>query len=109
MLRMLHYSHLDRYPGNDMHKRYSVAKARQNLAAILHELEAQPVIELTRRGAPVAVLLSMDAYHRLRGEPPLFWETYIAYRATLEPDALPDEPDVFDDVRDSSPGREVGL
>jgi prevent-host-death family protein len=92
-----------------MHKRYSVAEARQNLAAILHELEAQPVIELTRRGAPVAVLLSMDAYHRLRGETPSFWEAYIAFRATLDPATLADEANAFQGVRDRSAGREVSL
>ena len=90
-----------------MHKRYSIAEARHNLAAIVHELEAQQVIELTRRGAPVAVLLSLDAYRRLQGGPPSFWEAYTAYRRTFDTAALGNEPDAFASVRDSSPGREV--
>ncbi len=90
-----------------MPKRYSIAEARHNLAAIVLELEAQQVIELTRRGAPVAVLLSLDAYRRLTGESPSFWEAYTAYRTTLDTAALDNEPDIFASVRDSSPGREV--
>ena len=90
-----------------MHKRYSIAEARHNLAAIVHELEAQPIIELTRRGAPVAVLLSLDAYRQLQRAPPSFWEAYMAYRATLDPAAFGNEADAFDAVRDPSPGREV--
>ena len=92
-----------------MHKRYSIAEARHSLAAIVHELEAEPVIELTRRGTPVAVLLSLDAYRQLQGAPRSFWEAYSAYRATVDPAALGSEPDAFDAVRDSSPGREVEL
>ncbi len=92
-----------------MPKRYSIAEARHNLAAIVHELEAQPVIELTRRGRPVAVLLSLEAYRQIRREPPSFWEAYTAYRATVDPATLADEPDAFEAVRDSSHGREIQL
>ena len=90
-----------------MQKRYSIAEARQNLAAIVHELEAQPVIKLTRRGAPVAVLLSLNAYQRLRSERPSFWTTYSAYRATVDPAVFDDAPDIFEAVRDASPGRDI--
>ncbi len=92
-----------------MRKRYSIAEARQNLAAIVHELETQPEIELTRRGEPVAVLLSLDAYRQIQGKPPSFWELYTAYRATFDPVGLDNEADAFDGVRDASPGREVQL
>jgi prevent-host-death family protein len=92
-----------------MHKRYSIAEARHNLAALVHELEAQPIIELTRRGIPVAVLLSLEAYRQLRREPPSFWEAYTAYRATVDPATFDNETDAFQAVRDVSPGREVQL
>jgi prevent-host-death family protein len=92
-----------------MNKRYSIAEARHNLAAIVHELEAQPVIELTRRGEPVAVLISFDTYQHLHVEPPSFREAYTAFRATLDPAVLDDETDIFEGVRDASPGREVQL
>ncbi len=92
-----------------MAQRYSIAEARHNLAAIVHELEAQSVIELTRRGAPVAVLLSLEAYHRLQDQRPSFWERYTAFRETFDPAVLGDEADPFESVRDLSPGRDVQL
>lgn len=45
---------------------YSIADARHNLAAIEHELDHEPAIRLTRRGQPVAVLLSMSEYARMQ-------------------------------------------
>jgi prevent-host-death family protein len=39
-----------------MPKTYSIAEARHNLAAIVHEAERQSPVALTRRGEPVAVL-----------------------------------------------------
>lgn len=92
-----------------MPKRYSIAEARHNLAAIVHELEAQPTIELTRRGAPVAVLVSVDAFRRLQGNSLSFWDAYTAFRSTFDPTEFGSELDVFDAVRDSSPGRDVQL
>lgn len=90
-----------------MHKRYSIAEARHNLAAIVHELADETSIELTRRGEPVAVLLSIDTYRRLLPSTEGFWEAYSAFRASVENDDFTDVSEVFTDVRDRSPGREV--
>jgi len=38
---------------------FSIAEARHDLAAVVHQLEHQPHIQLTRRGKPVAVLMSL--------------------------------------------------
>jgi prevent-host-death family protein len=92
-----------------MSKRYSIAEARQNLASIVHELESQPIIELTRRGAPVAVLLSYHTYNDLVNKQPGFWELYSAFRASIDPSVLDGNDDPFANVRDTSPGREVEL
>lgn len=45
--------------------RVSIAEARHNLAALIHRAEEEQPVEITRRGAPVAVLLSMRDYSRL--------------------------------------------
>lgn len=47
-------------------KQYSITAARNQLPAIVHEVENGPPVELTRRGRPVAVLLSFRDYERLR-------------------------------------------
>jgi cellobiose PTS system EIIB component len=91
-----------------MPKRYSIAEARHNLAAIVHELEDQPLIELTRRGDPVAILLSYAAYRRLRSGGG-FWAAYSAFRETVDASQLETEAASFQAVRDRSPGREVNL
>lgn len=92
-----------------MSKRYSIAEARHNLAAIVHELDAASPVELTRRGEPVAVLLSTAAYQRLLTTPASFWAAYSAFRTDVSPDELAGQDDPFDDVRDSSTGRQVAL
>lgn len=92
-----------------MSKRYTIAEARHNLAAIVHELERRARVELTRRGEPVAVLLSMREYRRLMTPTGRFWEAYEAFRKTVDLRQLNIEPTLFEGLRDSSPGREVQL
>lgn len=92
-----------------MAKSYSIADARHNLAAIVHELEHQPVIALTRRGAPVAMLVSIDAYRRLLPEGARFWDAYMEFRKAFDLEHLDIAPEVFESVRDQSPGREIAL
>jgi prevent-host-death family protein len=90
--------------------KYSIAEARHNLAAIVHELDDQEQIELTRRGEPVAVLLSMEAYRRLKEAPKRgFWDAVQEFRANNPVDDLDAELDIIDNIRDRSPGREVDL
>jgi prevent-host-death family protein len=90
-----------------MSQTYSIAEARHNLAALVHELEKKERIELTRRGQPVAVLLSMRAYRRLVTPQADFWEVYQAFRRAFHLSKLDIQPEVFDQVRDRSAGREV--
>lgn len=86
---------------------YSIAEARHNLAALVHALDKKERIELTRRGEPVAVLLSIRAYRRLAAPKVAFWETYEAFRRTHDLSALNIEPELFAGVRDHDPGREL--
>jgi prevent-host-death family protein len=92
-----------------MSRRYSIAEARHDLAAIVHELEGRELIELTRRGEPVADMLSLKEYRRLTTGKEKFWEAYLAFRDTVDLSRLGIEPEVFEGVRDPSPGREVRL
>jgi prevent-host-death family protein len=89
-----------------MGKHYSIAEARQDLAAIVHEAETSGPIQFTRRGKSVAVLLSQADYEKLTGERISFWDAYQAFRAEHDLEALDIDPEIFN-VRDSSPGRDV--
>jgi len=88
-------------------RRYSIAEARHDLAALVHELEGRDLIELTRRGEPVAVMLSLREYRRLTAGRDRFWEAYSAFREAVDLARLGIEPEIFD--RDPSPGREARL
>jgi len=92
-----------------MVKNVSIAQARHDLAALVHELDKKSVIELTRRGKPVAVLLSLREYNRLRSAPTNLWKAYTAFRERVNLAQLDIDPKIWEGVRDQSPGREVEL
>lgn len=64
-----------------MHKRYSVAEARNQLPAVIHEVERGDPVEITRHGKAVAIVLSLAEYTRLRSPRPDLWPAYLAWRA----------------------------
>ncbi len=90
-------------------KSFSIAETRHNLAALVHELEHQPRIQLTRRGKPVAVLLSQREYERLANRAARFWDAYTAFRSSTDLESLDIDPSTFEGVRDRSAGREVEM
>ncbi|PZD73664.1 hypothetical protein C1752_02062 [Acaryochloris thomasi RCC1774] len=89
---------------------YSIAQARDQLAKIIHDAEDGTPIEITRRGKRVAMLLSADQYDRISTGQSNFWDSLVEFREELEREQLDLDPDeVFKDIRDQSPGREVEL
>ena len=92
-----------------MTKKYSIAEARHDLAAIVKELEQQPVIQITRRGEPVAVLISNREFERLSSPQAGFWDAYTAYRDQVDLKKLGLGPELFEDARQLDGGREVDL
>lgn len=91
-----------------MLKQYSIASAKNRLPAIVHDVGSGPAVELTRRGRPVAVLLSTEEYKRLRPEKPDFWQAMSRFRETTDLEELQAD-DVWTDVRNRSPGREPAI
>jgi prevent-host-death family protein len=91
-----------------MLKKYSIAEARHDLAAIVKELEQQPAIQITRRGQPVAVLVSAREFERLSSRSTGFWEAYAIFReqVDLAKDSLPES--FLEGLRSQEAGREVG-
>lgn len=88
-------------------KQYSIAEARDQLSKVVHEAEGAGPVELTRRGRPVAVVVSVAEYQRLRGggSRPL-WQAVQAFREAHAQD-LDDLKGALDDVRQPDPGRDV--
>lgn len=92
-----------------MAKSYSVAEARSELPELIHAVERGRPVKITRRGKPVAVLLSVREYERMASSRPGFAEAYEAWRASVDLAEVGVEPEHFAALRDSSPGRPVKL
>ena len=90
-----------------MPKQYSIARARGHFTALVRAGKRDLAVELTRRGKPVAVMLSIQEYKRLASHQASFWEAYSAFREQVNLQELGIEPDTFTSLRDRSPGREV--
>jgi prevent-host-death family protein len=87
-----------------VNRTYSIAEARNQLPSLVHDAERGVRVELTRRGKPVAVLLSVREYQRLSGGGKGLWSALKEFRARHDLTAL-DAESVFEGVRDRSPGR----
>jgi prevent-host-death family protein len=65
-------------------KQYSIAEARDQLPALVHEAERGNHIKLTRRGKAVALLNSVEDYERLAPQQIDVWEKHAIERARLQ-------------------------
>jgi prevent-host-death family protein len=88
-------------------RRYSIARARAELPSILRAVEKGSEVELSRRGTPVAVILSVADRARLSARKS-FGEAFDAFVATT---TLPGKAgrNAFSGLRSRSPGRKVKL
>lgn len=92
-----------------MSKRYSLAEARATLPSLLDEVEMGAEIELTRRGKPVAVVLSMSEYERLRSHRVEFKNAYARFLASYPLSEVGVDRKFIAQLRDRTPGRKVSL
>ena len=87
-----------------MKRTVSIAQAKNDLPALVHEAEDHPVV-IERRGKRVAVLLSASAYDRLTGAGGDLWSAVRRFRKMHEVESL-DLGGVFEKTRDRSRGRD---
>ena len=90
-----------------MQKQFSIAEAKNKLPSIIHDIEKGPHVELTRRGKPVAVLLSFDEFKKLNRKNKEFWEALLEFRESIEGEEITISDIDFNGLRDRSTGREV--
>lgn len=89
-----------------MLKTYSIAQARDQFTEVVREVEQEAVIQLTRRGKLVALLLSPDEYDRLQNKKVGFWDAFSPFRQQMDEQAVDiDVESIFDQVRDQTAGR----
>lgn len=89
-------------------KRYSMADARANLPSLIDEVEAGKEIELTRRGKPVAVVLSQREYALMRPGHPRFGDLYQKFLRRYSLREIGVESEAFKNLR-APEGRRVDL
>jgi prevent-host-death family protein len=87
----------------------SVAEARQHFARLIKRAQQGKTIEITRRGEPVAVLISASEYSAITGDRSSFMEAMRQVRERLRVDELEIGDEEFEGLREESPGREISL
>lgn len=93
----------------DMPRQYSIAQARASLPDIVDQAEAGAEVELTRRGHPVAVVVSRRAFERLREQGGQFSHAYQQFLERFSLDEIGLEPRELSATRDVTSGRRVTL
>lgn len=63
-----------------MPKSYSIAEAKNHLPLMVRRAESGEPVEITRRGEPVAVVLSIEEYRRLQERQPNLYDTIMEFR-----------------------------
>ncbi len=91
-----------------MSQQYPIEQIPLNLERILQEVEQGEPVEIIWQGKQVAVMLSASEYERLLGKKLGFWESVEQLRQEYDVENADINPDqVFANVRDKSPGREI--
>jgi prevent-host-death family protein len=92
-----------------MSKQYSIAEARKNLPRLLDQVEAGAELELTRRGRPIAVVLSVSELQRLKSERSGFGQAFASFRRRFPIEASELHKAALSGVRYRGAGRQVKL
>ena len=90
-----------------MQKQFSIAEAKNRLPSIIHDVEKGPLVKLTRRGKPVAVLMSIQEYERLNYKYNSFWRTISEFRQKIKNKGIEISSNDFEGLRDPSTGRDI--
>jgi prevent-host-death family protein len=90
---------------------YSIAEARDQFAALVRDAEeSNRPVQVTRRGQPVAVILSADEYARLLANQleRNFWDRYQEWRQNWHMSELDLDPEeIWGDVRERTPAPDI--
>lgn len=95
--------------GGPMARTFTIAEARNHLSKVVKLAEDEGTVDLTRRGRPVAVVVSRKEFFRLCSPPGKPFAFLERFRSDHDADHNGLEPGDLDGVRDSSAGRTVRL
>lgn len=89
-----------------MEQEFSIAEAKNQLPELVRKAEKGKPIRLTRRGKPVAVLLSNRDYQSLQEKKGDLWAAIKRFRKRHNLKQLDFNDQVFANLRDKSIGRD---
>ena len=89
-----------------MEQEFSIAEAKNQLPELVRKAEKGKPIRLTRRGKPVAVLLSDRDYQSLQEKKGDLWAAIKRFRAKADYKGVELTDDEIDSWRDRSMGRD---
>lgn len=92
-----------------MSKEISMSEAMRKLPSLIHDVENGTSVRLTRRGRPVAIVISLHEYQRLNRKKEGLWDAFMAFRQMAEKENIGFSDSDFENLRDKSPGREIQL
>jgi prevent-host-death family protein len=95
--------------GRGMRRAFTIAEARNHLSEVVRVAEDEGIVELTRRGKTVAVVVSSGEFMRLSCRPSRPFEFLERLRAEHDMERYGLEPGDLDGVRDKTPGRDISL
>jgi len=84
---------------------FSIASARIHFPGLIHKAESGMPVEITRRGKPVAVVVSTMAYRRLAEPHRGFWDAVKALRGRTKSGKGGLRSVDLRGLRDTTPGR----
>ncbi len=85
---------------------FTIAQARNHFPGLIHDAEKGNPVEITRRGKPVAVLVSVDAYRQMASSRPRFWDVVSNFRDRIKAGRPGLGPKDLRDPRETGPGRD---
>jgi antitoxin (DNA-binding transcriptional repressor) of toxin-antitoxin stability system len=90
-------------------KSYSIANTKNNLPVLVHSLDSNSIIPITRRGKVVAYLISTREYDALKGNRKKFTSEWKAMRNSddFKKNSFSDKE--ISSWRDSSKGRDFSF
>ena len=82
-----------------------MVEAKNKLPSIIHEVEQGSIVEITRHGKAVAIVVGQKDYERLKEKGQGFWVTLGKMRNLLSSEGIVFEEGDFLNLRDPSTGR----
>jgi prevent-host-death family protein len=86
-------------------KTSTIAEAKNNLSQLIHQLESDEAIHLTRHGKPVAVMLSEANYQKLTQKNKGLFQAIQQWRSQLDADSALTDAELKQ-IRETNQGRE---